>query len=236
MNNKITCTIKKIEKNINSHKHTHGHLIIPFNSFVFIETEELNLIIDQTLIGFVPPNIYHKYNSNSDDNVLIIDIPSNMIKKSDLDNLSNNNLTMIDGNLMQIIDLIKTETTLNPNSESIKYLFFFLYDKIVEQKRYPSIDFISSNYSDEISISLLASMEHYNTNYYPEWFRKQTGMTPQNYIQKTRIDKAKELLVTTNYNIDSIANQVGYDYTSSFCRAFKSIEGQSPSKYRSMYK
>lgn len=56
--------------------------------------------------------------------------------------------------------------------------------------------------------------------------------TPLQYLNKVRIDKAKELLLYTHEKIGAIGQTVGIDNTNHFIRLFKEKTGVSPSVYR----
>ena len=56
------------------------------------------------------------------------------------------------------------------------------------------------------------------------------------YIRFCRIEKAKELLLTTDWKLDDITRAVGYVDAKSLNRAFKQIYGVTPGKYKEIYK
>ena len=230
--NKLEIKLINISKIKQVHKHTYAQIIITLDSFVYLQTEYDNYVLDDSFIVFIPPNCEHSYRCNEDTKCLIINVPKNLIKKDDLETFKENMLFVIDERISLLKNLILEEINKNPDSRAIKYLFFYLYDRIMEHKEIKSIAHINEHYDEDIHISTLAKLEHYNTNYYSEWFKKQTGISPSDYIQKVRIEKSKELLLSTKYSISDIAMQVGYDHNSSFTRIFKKIEGCSPNTYR----
>ena len=59
-----------------------------------------------------------------------------------------------------------------------------------------------------------------------------TGLTPNDYIRKIRLEKAAELLLTTNMTAAEIAYKVGFDDQYYFSKSFKRYFGQPPSQYR----
>ncbi|GAA0179999.1 AraC family transcriptional regulator [Clostridium sediminicola] len=230
--NKLNTSIVEISKEVNCHNHSYAQIVIPLESYVYIQTEYEDYRIDDKSLGFIPPDCYHKYRSESGKESLIINIPEKMIKKTDMDKFKSSGRILIDDRISLLIKLINMEIHKKSDSDSIKYLYFYLYDKIIERKESKSMEYINKHYNEDININQLAAIEHYNVNYYSEWFKKQTGMCPRDYIQRLRIEKAKELLTTTNYSISEITNQVGYDHSSSFCRVFKLLENISPRSYR----
>ncbi len=59
-----------------------------------------------------------------------------------------------------------------------------------------------------------------------------SGLTPLNFIQQLRMEKAKELLIDTDRTVASIAEMSGFSNDLALIRAFKKYEGITPSQYR----
>ena len=71
-----------------------------------------------------------------------------------------------------------------------------------------------------------------NRSYLYTLFQNYLGMSPQQFLTTFRITKARELLESTNYPIESIALSCGYSDALVFTKAFHAMKGMSPSKYR----
>lgn len=71
-------------------------------------------------------------------------------------------------------------------------------------------------------------------NYFGDLIKKETGKTPQEYIQGKIIDTAKEMLLGTDKTVSQIAYELGFQYSQHFNRVFKKHIGQSPNEYRKM--
>lgn len=91
---------------------------------------------------------------------------------------------------------------------------------------------VKENYSDQnLSVNYIASEIGNHPNYVSKMFKEQTGEGIGEYINKYRVEKAKELLVKGELSPEEIAERVGYSNLRTFYRAFKKIEGVTPGKY-----
>lgn len=88
------------------------------------------------------------------------------------------------------------------------------------------------NYQKNITVEFLASLFYMNSSYLSHLFRRQTGQKYVQYLNNIRIEKAKELLQTTDRKLYQIARTVGYDNTKYFFRVFKKWTGVTPEQYR----
>lgn len=98
------------------------------------------------------------------------------------------------------------------------------------------IKFINENYNKDIYLETIAENLGLTANYISRCFKKNKGITYMEYINKLRINKAKELLIKTNKKVNEIYKEVGYQSQNSFMRMFKKIEGISPLEYRKLNK
>lgn len=71
-------------------------------------------------------------------------------------------------------------------------------------------------------------------NYFGDLIKKETGKTPQEYIQNKIIDLAKEMIIGTDKTVSEIAYELGFQYSQHFSRIFKKNVGCTPLEYRKM--
>ena len=69
-------------------------------------------------------------------------------------------------------------------------------------------------------------------SYFGKIFKEAVGETPQEFLLKYRMTKAAELLKLTQLSVGEISSAVGYENQLHFSRAFKSVYGASPKKWR----
>lgn len=85
------------------------------------------------------------------------------------------------------------------------------------------------------TVQFIANEVNLSPNYLSDLLRNTTGQNAQQYIQNHLIEKAKELLTTTNCSISEIAYQLGFEYSQSFSKLFKRSTSQTPLEYRQSF-
>lgn len=90
---------------------------------------------------------------------------------------------------------------------------------LAEQDGLPTVKY----FADKLCLS---------SNYFGDMFKKETGKSPQEYIQEKVIELAKERISDTADTVSQIAYSLGFQYPQHFCRLFKKRVGYTPSEYR----
>ena len=94
------------------------------------------------------------------------------------------------------------------------------------------VKYLNENIAEEITLQMLAEKFHMNASYVSQYFKKETGMNLSTYLSRIRIQKAEQLLRTTEKSINEIAEQVGFRDYRFFSRTFKQVTGLTPSQFR----
>lgn len=142
-------------------------------------------------------------------------------------------------NLNLITDIYKNQTI-----DEIKSWFEHLCHMVMEyidvQRQDTTVvlanrgyEYMKSNYSDpELSLKSVSAYLHISSNYFSILFKKIIDEPFKNILIKIRMEKAHELLVTTNMRILEIAKEVGYTDQHYFSYSFKKYFNISPSEMR----
>ena len=94
---------------------------------------------------------------------------------------------------------------------------------------------VQANYRSPASVPDMASIAGLGNRTFLRRFRAATGHNPSDYMQRVRINKAREQLELTTNGIESIAVKVGYMDAPSFSKLFQKVVGLSPSEYRKRF-
>lgn len=94
-------------------------------------------------------------------------------------------------------------------------------------------EYIDQNYFEDIKISMFTEKYFLSREYLMKLFKQQYGSGIHEYVQKVRMDKAKELLDRSDLKIQEISEMLGYKDKNYFSKAFRNYFSLSPSEYRS---
>ncbi|MCD1653369.1 response regulator [Treponema zuelzerae] len=107
------------------------------------------------------------------------------------------------------------------------------HKKIVQK----ACDFIKENFNTpDISLNTVAAHVSLSPTHFSTIFAQEMSVTFIDYLTGARMEKVKELLVTTDEKIVSIAFSVGYNEPNYLSYIFKKREGLTPKEYRTMKK
>lgn len=93
-------------------------------------------------------------------------------------------------------------------------------------------NYIYQHYDEDLNLDMLAEKVYLSSGYLSFIFKKETGMNLNRYIRVFRMEKAKELLCSTNMKVAQVSERVGFANVSYFCRSFREYYGSSPESYR----
>ncbi len=219
---------------------------------IFIEEEIL--ISSDERVGFSSNDekilVYHIGKKNKPEYINVV----NKVLNASLDVYERTNKNDI------LISISETLNRLNPklnikkeifdaissidNSVELKSIIFSLfldyYDIINEENitndiKYEFLEFIKSNYDQDISLVDLA--EHFNLsmNYVGVLFKEKTGENFKTYLNTYRMNIAKQVMLDNpNIKIKDLSTAVGFTNINTFIRVFKEHEGISPGQYQKL--
>lgn len=93
-------------------------------------------------------------------------------------------------------------------------------------------EYLDSNYAEHITLDTLTGLTHMNKYYMVHSFTKYAGLSPIQYLNRTRLKRAQHLLKNTNYSISDIASSTGFSSQSYFTQIFRKNFNMTPVKYR----
>ena len=94
------------------------------------------------------------------------------------------------------------------------------------------MEYIRHNTASRIAVSELAAFCHCSESYLSRIFKRRTGVNINVYVNKVRVEQAKNSLLLSHDSIAEIASRVGFSDPNYFSRVFTRIIGISPTEFR----
>jgi two-component system, response regulator YesN len=149
------------------------------------------------------------YNSDNVNIIHINDVDESMLEEKFINhNYANINLNDVKDNKVKNVNKVKLK----------------LFDDVR--------NFIKENIKKELELEKVASNFGLSVYYFSRTFKEVTGTNFSDYINKCRIDIAKELLSNGEMNVKEVCYKVGYNDPNYFSKVFKKYEGISPVNYK----
>jgi signal transduction histidine kinase/AraC-like DNA-binding protein len=95
-----------------------------------------------------------------------------------------------------------------------------------------AVAYLHQNYTHPLSRWEIAEAIGVSEDYLTRVFSRELGLSPWDYLNRYRVNRAKELLSRTDVNIRSVAHQVGFRDQAYFSRVFHKLTGISPNEFR----
>lgn len=157
----------------------------------------------------------------------------------ELDYLERPVVKLSDGLFSEVKNMVLGNTAVY--QEEITSIIFKIFSQIfssknqIEDVAMQIVNYIDTQYMTDITVDGIASSVGFDRRYVGRMFKKLTGISVQEYIIKTRLDRAKELL-KRGYKVSATAVMCGYNDQFNFTKMFTKRVGVSPREYAKQYK
>jgi len=96
----------------------------------------------------------------------------------------------------------------------------------------PALEYIQNNCNESISLNNMASLCNISPSYFSKLFKREIKENFASYVNKVKIEKAKELLQNSDAPVINISIDLGFEDCGYFIKVFKKIENVTPAIYR----
>lgn len=93
-------------------------------------------------------------------------------------------------------------------------------------------EYIEQNYMHNLTLNQISEVAGFSPNYFCNIFKECTGKSFSAYLTELRIQRAKQILTSTNKSVNLVAEEVGYESSSYFIKVFKDTTGVTPNYFR----
>ncbi|MGN7456675.1 helix-turn-helix domain-containing protein [Paenibacillus pasadenensis] len=97
-----------------------------------------------------------------------------------------------------------------------------------------AVEYLQEHYAEDVNMAVVSNHISLNYTYFSQAFKEHTGESFSSYLRKLRLNRAKDLLSSSDLKVYEISAQSGFDNVKHFTRVFKEAEGITPLEFRSM--
>lgn len=144
----------------------------------------------------------------------------------EIKNKSYKYFSVIKTNLLKLCINVARNMEKQPSRHGIKFVDW--KEKIIRE----ATEHIRKNIAHKLNLGEVAQVLRLSPNYFCTLFSEGTGFSFKDYINKVKIEKAKELLRDSRFSIKEIAQLTGFEDPAYFTRVFTQLAGKPPSEYR----
>ena len=93
-------------------------------------------------------------------------------------------------------------------------------------------DYVETHLSESVDLAELAGVAGLSVFHFARQFKQSAGVTPHHYLVQKRVERAQEMLASTNLSLSEIALATGFADQSHFARHFRQMLGITPGQFR----
>ncbi|WP_347355006.1 helix-turn-helix transcriptional regulator [Intrasporangium sp.] len=106
-------------------------------------------------------------------------------------------------------------------------------DRLADLRR--ARDHLDRHYAEPVALADLAAVAMVSKYHFLRLFRAAYGRTPAAYLSERRVERAQDLLRTTNLTVTEVCFAVGFSSLGSFSSRFTEITGETPSEFQARW-
>lgn len=135
------------------------------------------------------------------------------------------------GQLMSLLEIFQIMAT----SKEVVQLNDSVNQQHKEKERMSAIyDYVDTHYQGKPDVNDIAKEVHMTTAAFCRYFKKQTGLTFTDFVNRCRINQAKNLLLQDS-SVGEACFSTGFEQLSYFNKVFKKLEGENPREFKKRY-
>ncbi|WP_432471652.1 helix-turn-helix domain-containing protein [Amphritea sp. HPY] len=234
----LTLDLRSYSAETSSHQHDYHQLVLPVSGQLDMTVGHRSGLVSSQQAAVVVAGEDHGFSGSPDNCFLVADIPD--LLAPELERLPA--FITLNPALNQYVCFLfqqmqQQHTTISSQRQMLLLLIQLLHEQYgektsIDRRIATARDYLDNNFSQAISIAQLATVASISPRQLSELFRRQLGMTPQQYLIEKRMQQAWQLLETDSLSVQQVAERVGYSSLAAFSDRFRKHFDIAPSHFR----
>ena len=239
----LTLDLRSYSHEAKSHQHDYHQLVLPIAGHLAMNIGHQEGLASPQQAAIVCAGQNHEFAASDLNSFVVADVPAALAPE--LEKLPT--FIPLDGALAHYVAFLHQNLLLKPsqNTSSERQMLLLLIQLLqerfgtaiqIDRRIEAARSYLDHHFNESISATTLATAANLSQRQLNELFRRQLGMTPQQYLIEKRMQHAWQLLETATMSVQQVANHVGYSNLSAFSDRFKKHFGHSPRHFRQIDK
>ncbi|MEX2474243.1 AraC family transcriptional regulator [Marinobacter sp.] len=252
----LNARLLKLPTASQQHRHEHHQIVVGVRGEADLSVDGTGSHLDTWRACLVPTDARHDYCGDNQNHVLVINLDPHMPALNSpahgeyerLAPLFERARTLdMDNKLQTLVQFTAGEFDRSPNNDDLKQHLAasILHCMAVRLSEHRKISvhrqvirpdtvrrYVMENLHRKISVTELAGVACLSVSRFHEMFREVTGVTPHQFLLRTRLDQAVQLLVSTGLSVSEVAFRTGFSSQSALTNALRKHKGTTPTRLR----
>ncbi|WP_273204964.1 AraC family transcriptional regulator [Marinobacter subterrani] len=244
----------KLPTAAHQHKHEHHQIVVGVRGEAELSVDGTGSWLDTWKACFVPAEASHDYCGDDKNHVLVINLDPltpafNTPAHADYERMmrifERPRTLQMDNRLQGLVQFAAGEFDRAPDNHTLQQhlaasILYCMADRMTDRKTETSNRYsvspeairryIFSNLHRKITVEDMAGEACLSVSRFHEVFREAAGITPHQFLLRTRLDRAAELLASTSLSVSEISYRTGFSSQSALTNALRKYKGTTPSR------
>ncbi len=233
----LTLDLRSYDREMRQHHHDYHQLVLPLQGSLQMEVGVASGEVDRQRAAVIGAGADHRFAAEGPNRFIVADVPA--VLAPELARLPA--FIRLDPALAQYVLFLHQQLLQGTGQGSERQMLLLLIQLLQERagaavRLDHRVDaaraYLERHYAQALSLARLAQVANLSPRQLSELFRRQLGMTPQQYLLEIRMQRAWQLLDSSQQSIQRIAEAVGYTNLAAFSDRFRKHFGKAPSHFR----
>ncbi len=237
MVSELTLELRPYDRETAAHRHDFHQLVLPVSGVMEMSIDGRQGSVDEAGMALVAAGSEHAFASDGGNCFVVADVPEALAPE--LARLPA--FIPLDTSLAQYVAFLHAQLRSGGSPVSERQMLLLLLQLLQERfghrprldRRIDTVrDHLDRHFDQPVTRDQLSALAHLGQRQLNDLFRRELGMTPQQYLIEKRMQRAWQLLSETDLQVQQIAEQVGYSNLAAFSDRFRRHFGRSPRQFR----